>query len=386
MDLKAFNTAQEIIACKNLMVSHWVIAVDIGFSGVKGMSPNKRFCFPSYVKQIESNLMSVDEEDIYYRDEEGLYMIGTKAQDLVRADDTNDTGSTFDRNRYFTKEFIILARTAVAIGLMSNEVREGGPQIKPFIQTGLPAAYLKADAPKIKSAFTAQGVYEVKIGTGKWIRFENNLRNSDVSVMSQPAGTLNSILFNDEGERRDEAKELMAENIIIADIGFGTFDPYGIINRKKVLEESINNLGMKRVLETAAEYIFKDYQMDIRIPQMRKYMKDGYFKVVDIRQMTSKKIPLDGYIEKACKEVATQAAKKLYEMAEYFTDYDVLVVTGGTGAAWIQYFRETLSGLEDLKIIPGNDGNELPIYYANARGYYMSAYRRLKKERAGKSE
>ena len=82
------------------------------------MSPNKRFCFPSYVKQIESNLMSVDEEDIYYRDEEGLYMIGTKAQDLVRADDTNDTGSTFDRNRYFTKEFIILARTAVAIGLM----------------------------------------------------------------------------------------------------------------------------------------------------------------------------------------------------------------------------------------------------------------------------
>ena len=123
MDLKAFNTAQEIIACKNPMVSHWVIAVDIGFSGVKGMSPNKRFCFPSYVKQIESNLMSVDEEDIYYRDEEGLYMIGTKAQDLVRADDTNDTGSTFDRNRYFTKEFIILARTAVAIGLMSNEVR-----------------------------------------------------------------------------------------------------------------------------------------------------------------------------------------------------------------------------------------------------------------------
>ena len=29
MDLKAFNTAQEIIACKNPMVSHWVIAVDI---------------------------------------------------------------------------------------------------------------------------------------------------------------------------------------------------------------------------------------------------------------------------------------------------------------------------------------------------------------------
>ena len=37
---------------------------------------------------------------------------------------------------------------------------------------------------------------------------------------------------------------IMEKNIIIADIGFGTFDPYGVVNREKVLEESINNLGM----------------------------------------------------------------------------------------------------------------------------------------------
>ena len=171
----------------------------------------------------------------------------------------------------------------------------------------------------------------------------------------------------------------MEKNIIIADIGFGTFDPYGVVNREKVLEESINNLGMKRVLEVASEYIYKEFNMDIKIPQMRKCMKDGYFKIVDIQQMTSKKIPLDNYIERACKEVATQAATKLYEMAGYFQDYDILVVTGGTGAAWFDYFKEALAGMEDLKIIPGNDGNELPIYYANARGYYMSAYRRLRK-------
>ena len=379
MDLKAFNTAQEIIACKNPMVSHWVIAVDIGFSGVKGMSPNKRFCFPSYVKQIESNLMSVDEEDIYYRDEEGLYMIGTKAQDLVRADDTNDTDSSFDRNRYFTKEFVILARTAVAIGLMNNEERGNQGQLRPFVQTGLPAAYLKADAPKIKAAFSQPGTYEIKIGSGKWLQFENTLKSSDINVTSQPAGTLNSILFDDNGEPRKQARQIMEKNIIIADIGFGTFDPYGVVNREKVLEESINNLGMKRVLEVASEYIYKEFNMDIKIPQMRKCMKDGYFKIVDIQQMTSKKIPLDNYIERACKEVATQAATKLYEMAGYFQDYDILVVTGGTGAAWFDYFKEALAGMEDLEIIPGNDGNELPVYYANARGYYMSAYRRLRK-------
>ena len=118
MDLKLFNTPQEIIAGKYPVKNFWIISVDIGFSSVKGVAPNKRFCFPSYVKKMDSSLMSVDNDDIYYRDNDGMYLIGTKAQDLVRADDTNDTNSSFDRNRYFTKEFVILARTAVAIGLM----------------------------------------------------------------------------------------------------------------------------------------------------------------------------------------------------------------------------------------------------------------------------
>ena len=379
MDLKAFNTPQEIIEGKYPVKNFWIIAFDIGFSSVMGLAPNKRFCFPSYFKKMNSSLMSIDEEDIYYRDKDGTYLIGTKAQDLVRADDTNDTDSSFDRNRYFTKEFVILARTAVAIGLMNNEERGNQGQLRPFVQTGLPAAYLKADAPKIKAAFSQPGTYEIKIGSGKWLQFENTLKSSDINVTSQPAGTLNSILFDDNGEPRKQARQIMEKNIIIADIGFGTFDPYGVVNREKVLEESINNLGMKRVLEVASEYIYKEFNMDIKIPQMRKCMKDGYFKIVDIQQMTSKKIPLDNYIERACKEVATQAATKLYEMAGYFQDYDILVVTGGTGAAWFDYFKEALAGMEDLKIIPGNDGNELPIYYANARGYYMSAYRRLRK-------
>ena len=379
MDLKNFNTEQEIVACKYPVRTHWVIAIDIGFSSVKGLSPNKRFCFPSFVKKMENSLISVDKDDIYYRDADGTFLIGTKAQDLVKKDDTNDTDSSFDRNRYYTKEFQVLARTAVAIGLMENEERRNHPVLKPFVQTGLPAAYLKEDAPKIKEAFCQPGTYEVKVGAGNWMKYENNLTMRDVSVMSQPAGTLSSLLFDDNGEEREGAKKFASGNILIADIGFGTFDPYGIVNRERVLEESINNLGMKRVLEVAAKHIMADYNTDIRIPQMRKYMKQGYFPYVDIKNMTRKKVQLEPYIEQACKEVAEMAAKKLYELAGYFQDYNILVLTGGTGAAWFQYFKEALSGFEDLEIIPGNEGNDIPIYYANARGYYMSAYRRLRK-------
>ena len=378
MDLTNFNTVQEIIPMENPSASQWVIAIDIGFSGVKGFAPNKRFCFPSYVKKMEEKLNSIDEDDIYYRDDTGTYLIGVKAQDLIRAEDTNDTDSAFDRNRYYTKEFEILARTALAIGLLDNEVKRRHPQDKTFVQTGLPAAYVKEDAKKIRSVFTNSGKFDIKLGNGKWIKFDNVLKNQDISVMSQPAGTLNSIMVDDNGNYVNEAKDFTSKNVLIADVGFGTFDPYGVINRKIVLQESINNLGMKKVLETASAKIYKEYNIDIRIPQMRKFIREGGFKHIDIKNRRSKKIPIAPYIEAACEEVAKESIDKLYTMAGYFADYDILVMTGGTGAAWLQYYREAFADMESLMIIPGNYGNELPIYYANARGYYMSAYMRNK--------
>ena len=373
MNLKDFNVEQEVIACKNPIRLNWNVAIDIGFSSVKGMSPNKRFCFPSFVKKIEGNLTAIDENDIYYRDEDGIFLIGDRAQNLVRTDDTNDTESFFSRNRYFTKEFLILARTAVAIALMDNAERKKLPQVRLFVQTGLPAAYLKEDARKIKGTFTRAGSYSVRMGNGPWMKFENSLKVSDVAVMSQPAGTLNSIMIDDYGQYHESKKKLLSQNILIADVGFGTFDPYGLVNREIVLQESINNLGMKTVLETASKYIYEEHGTDIRIPQMRKYMKDGYFKIVDIQNMTSKNVSLAPYIEKACAEVAKQAASKLYEMSKYFSDYDILVVTGGTGAAWFPYIKDAFSGIESLEILLGNDGCGVPVHYANVRGYYMSA-------------
>lgn len=35
--------------------SHWVIGLDIGYSAVKGICPNKIFSFPSYARKIPEN-------------------------------------------------------------------------------------------------------------------------------------------------------------------------------------------------------------------------------------------------------------------------------------------------------------------------------------------
>ena len=74
---------------------------------------------------------------------------------------------------------------------MDNEERKFEPQFKPAVQTGLPAAYLKEDAPKIKAAFTQPGIYEVRLGSGKWMRFENTLKNGDVNGLWKTRTCLN---------------------------------------------------------------------------------------------------------------------------------------------------------------------------------------------------
>ena len=66
MDLKLFNTPQEIIAGKYPVKNFWIISVDIGFSSVKGVAPNKRFCFPSYVKKM-TQILHLTGTDILQR-------------------------------------------------------------------------------------------------------------------------------------------------------------------------------------------------------------------------------------------------------------------------------------------------------------------------------
>ncbi len=60
-----------------------------------------------------------------------------------------------------------------------------------------------------------------------------------------------------------------------------------------------------------------------------------------------------------------------------FSEYNFLVITGGTGSAWAAKIKEKLSGIEGLKFIDGNQNDTtLPFDFANARGYYMYLYQK----------
>ena len=188
----AFKTRTEIIQKKNLDPPNiFPIALDIGYSAVKGFSPGSVFCFPSFAKVKTTEVIGTPKpSDILYKGEDGVeYVVGSMAVDSISSKDTNEaTNTLYNRNRYFSPTFLIIARVGMAIGMTYGQ-RMGKEM---FLQTGLPPAYRKADTPLLVEALSGRHRFSVKIGFRKWQTFDFELPATNISVIDQPIGSVYS--------------------------------------------------------------------------------------------------------------------------------------------------------------------------------------------------
>lgn len=373
IDTKTIRTQQEIIAKRNMALpKKWILGIDAGFSSLKGFAPNKYFCFPSFAHKLDSELQVVNEKDILYRDESGTYLVGASAQNQIGSDDTNETETElYARNRYANKKFKIVIATGMALGISENLYGKKSDEQEIVVQTGLPTAYITKDKKSIIKAFSEHYVFELKIGTGNWKKYDIQVKPENVAVMPQPAGSLYSVVIDETGHFLPDTKEFFLKNILIADVGFGTFDPYGLINRKLVLKESLSNIGMRRILSETSALLRDLYGEDIRVPAMQKFLEKGYVDVLDEETMQSESVPIAPLVERASEMVFQEAVASLKNMTNYMRDYDILILTGGTCSLWMDKFKEHFKGMKSLTVIPGNRNDKLPLLYANVRGYFM---------------
>ena len=380
MDTKKIRTLQENIAKRNISLpGKWVLGIDAGFSSLKGFAPNKYFCFPSFVHKLDSDLQISNEKDILYRDESGIYLVGASAQNQIGSDDTNETETElYARNRYSGKKFKIVIAVGMAIGISENIYGKKKEEQEIIIQTGLPTAYIAKDKKSMIKTFSEHYVFEIKVGKGNWKKYDIQVKPENVLVMPQPAGTLYSVVIDENGHSLPDAREFFSKNILVADVGFGTFDPYGLINRKIVLKESFSNIGMRRILAETSAYIREIYGEDIRVPAMQRYLEKGYIEVLNEETMQTETIQLSPLIEKASETVFQEAVSALKIMTNFMRDYEILILTGGTCALWIDKFKDHFKGMKSLTIISGNRNDKLPLMYANVRGYYMFCHMNAK--------
>lgn len=401
MQTSRYRTRTEIVPNKYEMVQMpedlWIIGLDSGYGGMKGFSPNKYFCFPSYAEKLDKDRMvmtMMDSNDIFYHDldTDEHYLLGRNAQNAISKNDTNDTeGELFSRNRHTNKKFYVLCMAAIGIACMENKYGSGvGKEL--IIQGGLPPAYIDDGTASYIKMLSKPANFELTVGNNRTVEFHLSIKPENIFVTLQPKGTMASINIGNNGKYIPDAPKYMTGNLLVCDIGYNTMDIFGFKGHKLTVKESWNTYGMRAVLQMVAEEIKNEKGTDIRVPAMQKYLETGIIHITKELDMDAEDFSFDEeefsfapILERCSKTICNRALIQIANTTENYSDYNYLVITGGTGAAWFEWIQEKFKNARKLKIIPGNRNDNLDMLYANARGYYLFRVMAVNKSRKNKA-
>ena len=398
MSTQDFRTKTLMIPVKNPTIQDcWGVAVDVGYSGTKIFSPNMVACFPTFAMRQEGVMLNLGgggmEDLILYRDNIAAkpWVIGKRAQDMLSTDDVDKTSmAIYNRNRYDTPDYKYSMLAGIAIGSRNNQF--GGPNGKRvYLQTGLPNAFLKSDSKTIREIYGKKHVFDLKIGSGKWEHFEFDFTENDIFVMPQPLGTILSVLTTDDGHYTADASQITGSNSLIIDPGFRTTDTITMKNLTLNYQEmnTYEQFSMMMVLQHMADILMKNYTVEIPVPAMQSYLEKGSITVMktDKTDGSVKRraeiVDITPFLEASNREIARMAIDKIINEYHIYDDsgmtkFQNIVLTGGTGDAWFDYFKEEFAWNPNIQILKGNRTNNLPCIFSNVRGYYFYLISNLK--------
>lgn len=403
MNVKKFRTRTEFIERNNGSVdTMWPIGLDIGFSGIKVFSPNVISCVPSYARRVDDDFSFAagdPAEAIIYMDleTEQKWLVGKFAQETMSTRNISESESSlYGRDRYYSEMFLVLARTGLGLGCKAYPTDDAGVQINYsylsdkrvilpsyspadtiYIQTGLPERYMD-DASSLTEVLSGEHRFALKIGNEDWRIFNIDVNAENIDVMSQPKGTLFSVCMNKDGSWHPDAKKYLTGSILVFDSGFGTLDLFPILSGVVEVGETFTNLGMKRILQETVKKIKAAYNVDIPVPAMQKILEQGVVRRMNKKTFDSEEVSFEEFLEQARNEVFEEAIVKLSSSIE-LVDYEYMIITGGTSAAWKNLIHEKFKNLKTLKILDGNQNDNLPYIYSNVRGYFMYRLNNLKR-------
>lgn len=385
MNTASFKTRSEIIEKKlprvngnNQYKGKTILAVDGGYSGVKGASPERVFWFPSYAKRAPSGLEiigKVHPNDILFRDNttQDIWLVGQAAEAMMDQMDIESTTdiSLFTRYRYDSDVFKVIMASGFALGLWGtpsdNEI---------VLQTGLPSTYKEADEPKLRKALIGDYDISIKIGQGKWKDFKFSLTDKNVYVMEQPQGTLCSAAYAN-GELSNIGKKIMSKNTLIWDIGFGTEDIFSVKSGYKNGHQTYSDTAMRAVFDMTIQRLKSIYKtecpsFDLKVFELQNYLMSGVISYFDPDNFKMLYVEFADILKKVNEELCEKSLKRLMQEYNNLRGYDYLIVSGGTGESRFEQIKEKLSVIPTLSVLPGNlNTNDLSFSYSNVIGYYM---------------
>lgn len=390
-----YRTRTEIKAEKHATCqSRWPVALDIGYSGVKGYSQNSLFCFPSYAKKIgkKKDIIGLPSKDeILYHDLEtdDVWRVGACAQKSTSINDTSDSQSElFGRHRYSSSLFKVITRTGLGFGTMNTSC--GAYTKKPcYLQTGLPPAYLKGpDKQELINTLSGRHRFVLQIGD-RSMPYDFSLKPEDIDIMAQPEGTLMSLSMDDNCKSVRAARDYFSSNLLIADAGFETLDLYELYNRVIRGRETFTNFGMREIFSRVCAKANENYHLSLDQTSIQNALEAGevvrYVSRPENRRPHKVTYPIVEILEEVVKEVCEEAVEKIMSTFAGLDEYKYLVLTGGTFAPWEDMIRNYFEAMDSLTILMGNENcrEHTDLIYTNVRGYYLCMVSRLRRMEAG---
>ncbi len=383
---KIFKTKSEIrprklpkINGNNQYKGRTVVALDGGYSAVKGAGPDRVFEFPSFAKKVTRDLEvigKVRSEDIQFRDNKtgDIWLVGQSAEALMNASDVAATtdASLYTRYRYKSEIFRVIMATGMCLGLHGTGA---GNEI--FLQTGLPAEYKNRDNDVLVEALSGDYDVSIKIGNNDWITFQFSLDKDHIGVMEQPQGTLCAITYND-GVVSDLGRTVMRSNSMIFDVGFGTEDIFSIRSGYKDKHQTYSDTGMRAVFEEVISQLSQKYPIDIKIFEFQKYLEEGKASYFNQEDNGVYDVEFADILLRENEKLCEKSMKRLLQEYDNMLGYNYLIVTGGTGESRFEQIKKFFEKNTRLQVLPGNlNTPDLPFCYSNVIGYYMFRHAKL---------
>ena len=376
MQTQQFRAGTTYRECNNARVKGcWQIGLDMGYSSVKGFSPNSRFNFPTFARKREVGITTIGEphpSDILYEGPEGMWDVGELAVNSLLANDVEDSVQTlYARHRYDSAMFRVAARVGMAMAMRKNTCGEL-QQERLVLQTGLPSAYrTQNDSAALVDALKGEHSFRVKFGASPWQEYNFFLPRENIYVTQQPLGSYFSACMDDNANMTMLGRRYYNSNILLFDAGFGTVD-IGMIQartRKQYGAETYARWGMKEVFRRTVEEIQNRYQTEIAVHALSLYLDTGKVPVLDRRLHKRQEMPFDDLLLRHSQEVCNEVLDKMETAFDGLSNCQGLLIAGGTGAAWLDYIAKRYEQMEGMEVIRPIDG--LPYIYAIARGYYL---------------
>ncbi len=356
----------------------WLCAADFGYSSVKIFSQNTIAVFPSFaIKFSGETIGTLPDSHITYRDllTGEQWLVGESAQnDVGQNDSTISEESIWGRRRYDDPMFLVLVRVGLGLGTRKNDF--GDPSGKTvYVQTGLPPKYLKKDTSKLVKAIAGRHRFALRVGNTPEEIFDITIEPGNVDVMEQPKGTLWSVAIDNSHRFIRGSQNYFNKNVLVFDAGFETLDIFPIINNHSGEKQTFTQFSMHQVLRDTIQAIYEEYNEEVSMIGIQRCLGEGFIRCHD--KFSSHNEPFADILEKCSRRICDQALEKFGQIY-VLSEYDYLIITGGTGAAWNEQIREKLKGLSSLAIIDGNQNDtSLPFLFANVRGYYMRLYNKM---------